>query len=389
MSGGPLHPLIFISSSKEDAGAAEELRVELERRGARVWGPDKLNRVASTMRGLDEAIRRSDAFIVIASSAAARSTWVLGEVAAALEVLGESERSKVIPVLLGEAGLPDPFRTFQTLHVRGEDWSAVAENLIAPPVPEESERDFVEAVAAELRGGGIEFEREPLAHGLRPDFLVNLSRGRRIVLEVKSWHGPGLVDVTYALNQLNLIVEAVEAHRGYLVVADVRWGPNRPKGVVARSELLSTLREDESESPRELWAGGDHAPPRKIFAAMPFADEYTDTFMVAMRGAAARVGASCDRVDKLDYASDVVVKIMELIEGCDAVIADLSDSAPNVLFELGFARALNKPAIHICSTPLEDLPFDVRNWNTLAYRRGQTFDLIGDLEKRLRAALGL
>ena len=69
------------------------------------------------------------------------------------------------------------------------------------------------------------------------------------------------------------------------------------------------------------------------------------------------------------------------------MIADLSEAKPNVLFETGYAHALGKPCIHICSTPLAELPFDVRNWNTLAYEPGRTAALRDPLARRLRALL--
>src|SRR5712692_7103428 len=50
-----------------------------------------------------------------------------------------------------------------------------------------------------------------------------------------------------------------------------------------------------------------------------------------------------------------------------STISGTSPGKPNVLYEAGFAHALGKPTVHICSTPLSALPFDVRNWNTIAY----------------------
>ena len=70
-----------------------------------------------------------------------------------------------------------------------------------------------------------------------------------------------------------------------------------------------------------------------------------------------------------------------------AVIVDLSESKPNVLYEAGYAHAKGKATVHICSTDLTALPFDVRNWNTLSYKRGQTAHLREPLTRRLKAAL--
>jgi hypothetical protein len=124
-----------------------------------------------------------------------------------------------------------------------------------------------------------------------------------------------------------------------------------------------------------------------VFAAMPFSPEYDDIFFVAMSYAAKSVGAVCRRVDLEDFGGDIIVEIKRLIDSSIAVIADLSESKPNVLYEVGYAHALDRPTVHICSTPLDGLPFDVRNWNTLQYKRGQTYEFQERLSTRLKVLL--
>ncbi|OGO37528.1 MAG: hypothetical protein A2Z03_09030 [Chloroflexi bacterium RBG_16_56_8] len=121
-----------------------------------------------------------------------------------------------------------------------------------------------------------------------------------------------------------------------------------------------------------------------IFAAMPFAPEYDDVYFVAMAPAAGSVNAVCKRVDQEDFTGDVVKEIQRLIHACDAVVVDLSEAKPNVLYEAGFAHALERPTVHICSTPMEQLPFDVRNWNTIKYSKGQTHKLKNELTKAFK-----
>ena len=77
-------------------------------------------------------------------------------------------------------------------------------------------------------------------------------------------------------------------------------------------------------------------------------------------------------------------EVHRLIRKSTAVIVDLSESKPNVLYEAGFAHALKKPCIHICSTALEKLPFDVAQWKTTPYEAGQTHKLRRDLTQRLK-----
>lgn len=120
---------------------------------------------------------------------------------------------------------------------------------------------------------------------------------------------------------------------------------------------------------------------------MPFSREYDDVFFVSMAHAADSVGATCKRVDREDFEGDVVEEIKRLIRESVAVIADLSEARPNVLYEVGYAHALLKPTVPICSTALGELPFDVRNWNTLEYTRGRTHQLRDPLARRLKAAI--
>jgi len=120
---------------------------------------------------------------------------------------------------------------------------------------------------------------------------------------------------------------------------------------------------------------------------MPFASAYDDVYFVAMAHAAKAVGATCVRVDREDFEGDVPEKIKRQIEQSAGVIADLSESNPNVLFEVGYAHALGKPVVPICRTPLNDLPFDVRIWNTVKYDAGSTFALRDQLASRLKTAL--
>ena len=76
-----------------------------------------------------------------------------------------------------------------------------------------------------------------------------------------------------------------------------------------------------------------------------------------------------------------------MIRKAMAVIVDLSESKPNVLYEAGFAHALKKPCAHICSTPTDKLPFDLAQWKTTLYQPGQTHKLRKDLTQRLKAIL--
>jgi nucleoside 2-deoxyribosyltransferase len=111
-------------------------------------------------------------------------------------------------------------------------------------------------------------------------------------------------------------------------------------------------------------------------------------FFIAMRQAAEQVRAVCERVDRREFQGSVVDEIQRLIRQSVAVIVDLSEAKPNVLYEAGYAHALNKPCIHICSTSTDKLPFDVSHWKTTLYHPGQTHKLAKELAQRLKSILG-
>jgi hypothetical protein len=262
-----------------------------------------------------------------------------------------------------------------------------------------------------LRNAGIAYRRQPSIGGLRPDFIVTGPRGEKIVLEVKGWDPRG-GNTARAIHQVQLYKKATGADQALIVMPDLKKN-YKGKGVIKLDAVLPTLqklfglpggrepaspaRAPEPEAPeaagnrppRQPRRTGQSAPSKRmIFAAMPFSSEYDDTYFIAMSHAAEQVGAECKRVDLKEFSGDIVTEIKRLISSSVAVIVDLSEAKPNVLYEAGFAHALRKPTVHICSTPLSELPFDVRNWNTLTYRRGQTALLKDPLARRLKAVMG-
>lgn len=248
-----------------------------------------------------------------------------------------------------------------------------------------------------LRKAGIRYRRQPSIGGLRPDFLVAGPHGEKVVLEVKLWDPRG-GNTARAVRQAELYRKATGADRALIVMPNSKKNYRR-KGVVKMEAVVPTLQRWFHASPAgkrkavgrkraERERRGQPAADRMVFAAMPFSREYDDTYFIAMSHAAEQVGAECKRVDRKEFSGDIVEQIKRLIRSSAAVIVDLSEAKPNVLYEAGYAHALRKPVVHICSTPLSELPFDVRNWNTIAYRRGQTALLREPLARRLKAVMG-
>jgi len=264
---------------------------------------------------------------------------------------------------------------------------ALGEELVHTPPSLRTVEDgasFNVHVAEVLRNAGLQFEIEPSVGGLRPDFVVHGPEGQVVVLETKAW-SPRPGNFARALAQAEHYKEVTGADAAFVVLANARAGRPR-EGVVTLNGLVSAIRDKLNERPEKDRQPKPISSRRSaVFAAMPFCAEYDDVFFVAMAYAAEHVNATCVRVDQEEFSGDVVTEIQWLIRNSIAVIADLSESKPNVLYEIGYAHALSKPVVHVCSTSLDELPFDVRNWNTIRYARGQTYELRERLARRLSA----
>lgn len=125
----------------------------------------------------------------------------------------------------------------------------------------------------------------------------------------------------------------------------------------------------------------------KAFAAMPFDAAFDDVYFVGMIPATRTLGLECVRVDQTFHGSDSVEEARRQIHSSVVVIADVTRAHPDVLYEIGFAHALNKPTIQICSTDYETLPFSIRNRDTLPYQPGRTHLLADRLHNYLARLL--
>ncbi len=252
-------------------------------------------------------------------------------------------------------------------------------------MPLEKETDIAKAIAARLREANIRFDTRKDVGGLAPDFVVYAPDGRQFIVEAKRWDFPGFT--TEAIRQVQLYEKAVNAAGVYLVIPALKR--NMPsKGVVTLDGLVPALQAEMEAIKKRSNPPMPKNVERLVFAAMPFAPQYEDVFFLAMRYAAEQIGAVCDRVDRREFQGNVVEEIQRMIKSAVAVFVDLSEAKPNVLYEAGYAHALKKPCIHICSTLFEKIPFDISQWKTTKYNSGQIYKLRNELAERLKATVG-
>ena len=95
----------------------------------------------------------------------------------------------------------------------------------------------------------------------------------------------------------------------------------------------------------------------------PFDKRFDDIIEPAIHDA----GLTAYRVDR---DPGVVVLIDEIEKGISnsvAVVADITIDNPNIWYEVGYARAADKPLVMICSIQRERFPFDIQHRNIIRY----------------------
>jgi len=246
------------------------------------------------------------------------------------------------------------------------------------------------AVEQKLREAKLDFKKHVVVGDARPDFVVTTANGDHIVVEVKAWESNS-ANTARAINQVERYKELTKAAAAIIVTAAGQVLSIKSGAVVPIAQLVSTLSSlavaamGQKRSQTALTSRA--APKKSVFASMPFASQYDDTFLVAIEPAALASGAIAERVDHNGTAGNIVAQIQSMIRASKVVVADLSDSRPNVLHEVGFAEALQKPVIQICSSSTSDMPFNVRNNQTIKYSIGQAAKLRKRLETELQKVI--
>jgi CheY-like chemotaxis protein len=119
-----------------------------------------------------------------------------------------------------------------------------------------------------------------------------------------------------------------------------------------------------------------------VFCIMPFSDELYDTYLFGIKETLNTIGFNCFRIDERIFNDSIIEKIKESIMTSDYLIADLTNSNPNVFYEVGYAHALGKNVILIANSSA-DLKFDLQHMRTIIYD-GKINKLRDELEKEFK-----
>ena len=104
----------------------------------------------------------------------------------------------------------------------------------------------------------------------------------------------------------------------------------------------------------------------KAFVVMPFDEEARSVYEEFIAPTLASLGFDVFRADDLLSQQNILADIVSSIASSDLIIADLTDSNPNVYYELGLAHALRKPVI-LLGQDMDEIPFDIRPYRLIVY----------------------
>ncbi|MEW6202447.1 MAG: hypothetical protein AB1546_10750 [bacterium] len=122
-------------------------------------------------------------------------------------------------------------------------------------------------------------------------------------------------------------------------------------------------------------------------------DVYDKRFDETISPAIKKAGLNPYRVDR-DPSSTILFQDIENgINNASVCLADITEDNPNVWFELGFAKAMQKEIVMICSSERErrdkKFPFDIQHRSIIVYKTDTPSDfekLSNDIIKKIKAA---
>jgi hypothetical protein len=136
-----------------------------------------------------------------------------------------------------------------------------------------------------------------------------------------------------------------------------------------------------------------HQPPElpsSLFVIMPFGTEWSASVYDLIKRAAESLRPEFDvlayRADEISRPGKITDQIIQAIRESNAIIADITGNNANVMWELGYAQALEKPAV-ILNQSVHEAPFDLRDWRQLVYGRTPTDTDARKLAEHIREAL--
>jgi hypothetical protein len=123
-----------------------------------------------------------------------------------------------------------------------------------------------------------------------------------------------------------------------------------------------------------------------IFVIMPLKTEFDAVYDMIRGGCGNFAGVTFDRADDWSQTGRITDQIIAALKAADLVIADITGPNPNVMYELGYAHALEKTVIVLNED--RDSPFDVRDYRQILYTGTDLPSAQDQLTRFVQTALG-
>ncbi len=124
------------------------------------------------------------------------------------------------------------------------------------------------------------------------------------------------------------------------------------------------------------------------FIIMPFKAELNYFYLFIRSHLSEKFKIDIERADYKNLTKPVIEKIRDYIKASDFIIADITGRNANVMYELGYADALDKSVILISQDDIRDAPADIRHMEFIIYSLEKHVDFLGKLENALQHLLG-
>jgi hypothetical protein len=122
---------------------------------------------------------------------------------------------------------------------------------------------------------------------------------------------------------------------------------------------------------------------------MPFKPELNYFFLYVQQFLRDKWDLEVERGDARILTVPLVEKIKAQILSADLVIADISGSNPNVLYEVGIAHAMGKPVLFLTQDAPEAAPVDIRHFEYIVYQLEKHSEFLAHLDNAMQNHVGV
>lgn len=119
------------------------------------------------------------------------------------------------------------------------------------------------------------------------------------------------------------------------------------------------------------------------FVLMPFDQNYQDVYKTIKETLESeKLNIECNRADDFQQPH-IIETILKGIKKAEYIIADLTESSPNVFYELGLAHSVKDiDKVIIITQDMEYVPFDIRQFRCIVYE--QSIEGVKNLQEELQ-----